>query len=177
MDDWGMFDSEANSDDSMMRKKCIPKTRPNPSRKPMCPSEKPAPRARRNHALQACVRKNSAVLHRWRCSKGVCCAMRTRSVPCLATSGRSHSTQKNPAAFAAGLTSLISTTTGESNPSHAQILHHQIIINPEVRPFTPQSRLLHAAKRRDFIGDEPGIDPHHARLQPFCHTPDAADIA
>src|SRR5512147_1882045 len=61
--------------------------------------------------------------------------------------------------------------------AHANVLHLDELLAAVLGAFAPQAGLLHAAKRRDFGGDEAAIHAHHAVFERFRHAPDAADVA
>ena len=45
------------------------------------------------------------------------------------------------------------------------------------RSLAPEAGLLDPAKRRDFGGDQPGVEADHAVLQGLWHPPRTVDIA
>src|SRR5437899_1465851 len=63
------------------------------------------------------------------------------------------------------------------HPTHAQILHDEVILDPVLRPLPPHARFLHAAEGRDFGGDDAGVDADDAVLEGFGDAPDAVDVA
>ena len=58
-----------------------------------------------------------------------------------------------------------------------QVFDFQIIVHAVVRAFAAEAGLFDAAKRRGFVGDNPGVDADHAVFQLLSRPPDAADVA
>src|SRR5471032_1398603 len=66
--------------------------------------------------------------------------------------------------------------TGRSD-AQAQVFDFQVVFDAVLGTFTAQARRLDAAKWRDFVRDQPGIDADHAVFQRFGNTEHAAHVA
>src|SRR5690606_5808145 len=64
-----------------------------------------------------------------------------------------------------------------SEPREAQVLHFQVLVDPVLRAFAPEARLLDAAERRLGGRDQAGVHPDHARLDALRGAEDAADVS
>src|SRR5207247_10922354 len=63
-----------------------------------------------------------------------------------------------------------------SNSPETQILDLEELVDAVLRSFASDPRFLHAAERRDFGGDDAGIDADDPVFEGFRHAPDAADV-
>src|SRR5215472_3685305 len=63
-----------------------------------------------------------------------------------------------------------------SESAHAQVLDFEILLDPVLRTFSPDTRLLHPPERRDLGRDDSLIDSHHPVLQSLGDTPDSPDV-
>src|SRR5882672_7265048 len=59
----------------------------------------------------------------------------------------------------------------------AEVFDDEIILDPVLRPFSPHARFLHSPERRDFVGDDAGVDADDAVLQGFGDAPHAVEVA
>src|ERR1022692_3090063 len=66
---------------------------------------------------------------------------------------------------------------GRSDAAHAYVFHLDIFIDAVLRSFATDARLLDAAERRDFRGDEPRVNAYHPVFERLGHAPDAPDVA
>src|SRR5688572_28236107 len=64
----------------------------------------------------------------------------------------------------------------DSNPAEAKVLDLEELLDAVLGPLAAQSGLLHTAKRRDFRGNQSGVDADHPGFERFRHAPDAADV-
>src|SRR5256885_16844590 len=58
----------------------------------------------------------------------------------------------------------------------AQVLGFQVFLDAVARALAAQAGLLDAAEGRDLVGDQAGVDAHHAVLQRTRYAPDAAVV-
>ena len=58
-----------------------------------------------------------------------------------------------------GIASLVSART-RLNAPHAQVLDLEELLDPVHRPFPPEARLFHSAKRGDLVGNDPRVNAH-----------------
>src|SRR5437764_7526110 len=63
------------------------------------------------------------------------------------------------------------------HPAKADVLDLDVLVDPVLRAFPAEPRLLDPAERRDLGRDQAGVDPDHAVLERLGHPPDAPDIA
>src|SRR5471030_3303094 len=64
----------------------------------------------------------------------------------------------------------------KSLDAQAEVFDFQVIFDAVLGAFTAQARRLDAAERRDFVGDQPGVDADHAVFQGFSHTEHTAQV-
>src|SRR5450830_400430 len=60
--------------------------------------------------------------------------------------------------------------------AQAEIFDFQVVFDAVLGTFTAQARGLDAAERRDFVGDQPGVDTDHAVFQGLGHTEYTAQV-
>src|SRR6516225_3774395 len=60
--------------------------------------------------------------------------------------------------------------------AEAKVFNFKKFLHAITGSLTTQPRLLNTAKRRHLIGNQPGVDPHHATLEALGRTPDPSDI-
>src|SRR5260370_41106766 len=65
----------------------------------------------------------------------------------------------------------------KSTPPHHPVFDLDIFFHAVMRAFAAEARLLDAAERRHFGGDQSGVDADHAGFKRFGNPPDPAEIA
>src|SRR6266571_8566498 len=63
------------------------------------------------------------------------------------------------------------------HPTHAEILHDEVVLDPVLRTFASDAGFLDPAEGRDFGGNDPGVDADDAVFERLGDAPDAADVA
>src|SRR5690349_64503 len=63
------------------------------------------------------------------------------------------------------------------HPAHAQILHHEVVLDAVLRTLAAHARFLDPAKRRDFGGDDAGVYADDAVLERLGDAPHAVEVA
>src|SRR5690606_14229545 len=63
-----------------------------------------------------------------------------------------------------------------SDPADAHVLELGVVEDAVLRAFPAEARLLHAAERRDFRGNDSGVEPDDAVLERFGTAPRAPEI-
>src|SRR5450830_1142493 len=58
----------------------------------------------------------------------------------------------------------------------AEVFHLKELVDPQVRPLSSQSALLHPTEGSNLIRDQTAVDPDHARLNARSITPDTRRI-
>src|SRR5260370_10539743 len=90
--------------------------------------------------------------------------------PTRATPPRIRPRFAEPRAKPVGLESATEAT-------HHYVLELDVLVEPVLRAFAAEARLLHAAERRDFGRDDAFVDADHPAFQRLRHAPRAAEIA
>ena len=60
--------------------------------------------------------------------------------------------------------------------TQAEVFDFQVVLDAVLGTFTAQARRLDAAERRDFVGDQTGVDADHAVFQGLGHTEHTAQV-